>query len=43
MQSRQAADQLIAADPQLTRAEHAGLRRQVIARYGQVLQLGDVG
>ena len=43
MESRQAADQLISADPQLSQAEHAALRRQVIARYGQVLQLGDVG
>ena len=37
------AQQLVAADAGLRRAEHAGLRRQVLSRYGRVLELGDVG
>ena len=42
-EARQDAKQLIAADPGLSKEEHAKLRRAVISRYGQALDLGDVG
>ncbi len=41
--ARDAARRLISADPQLRDAQFAKLRRQVMARYGEVLELGDVG
>jgi len=34
---------LMESDPRLARPEHARLRRMVMARYGQVLELSDVG
>ena len=34
---------LIAADPGLAKPEHQLLRKQMLNRYGQVLELGDVG
>ena len=34
---------LLAADPGLATPPHHALRRQVLARYGAVLELGDVG
>jgi ATP-dependent DNA helicase RecG len=42
-EARNAAQQLFAADPGLTRPEHARLRRQMLVRYGAALALGDVG
>ena len=42
-ETRRDARALVAADPELTQAEHAGLRRQVLTRYGQALDLADVG
>jgi ATP-dependent DNA helicase RecG len=42
-EARQEAQQLFAADPGLTSAEHARLRRQMLVRYGTALSLGDVG
>ena len=42
-EARRDAQKLIAADPGLARPEHAGLRRQMLKRYGQALDLGDVG
>jgi ATP-dependent DNA helicase RecG len=42
-EARADAQALVAADPGLSEAEHARLRRMVLARYGQVLDLGDVG
>ena len=37
------AQALVTADPGLSQPEHARLRRQVLTRYGQVLELADVG
>ncbi len=34
---------LIAADPGLTHPDQARLRKMALARYGQALDLGDVG
>jgi ATP-dependent DNA helicase RecG len=34
---------LVASDPELARPEHALLRTRMAARYGRVLELGDVG
>jgi hypothetical protein len=34
---------LFAADPGLSRPEHGRLRRQMLVRYGAVLELSDVG
>jgi len=42
-EARRAAESLFAADPGLTRAEHGKLRRQMLVRYGAVLELSDVG
>jgi len=42
-EARRDAMDLVAADPGLVRDKHAKLRRQMLARYGQVLELGDVG
>jgi ATP-dependent DNA helicase RecG len=41
--ARQDAQQLVAADPGLTKPEYARLRRMVLAKYGKALELGDVG
>ena len=42
-EARRDAQTLTAADPGLARPEHARLRRMMLARYGRVLELGDVG
>ena len=42
-EARRDAHDLVAADPGLARPEHALLRRMTITRYGQALDLGDVG
>lgn len=42
-EARRDARALVEADPGLARPEHARLRRQVLARYGKALELGDVG
>jgi ATP-dependent DNA helicase RecG len=42
-EARQAAEKLFAADPGLARAENARLRRQMLVRYGEALELSDVG
>ncbi|HLA84080.1 MAG TPA: ATP-dependent DNA helicase RecG [Thermoguttaceae bacterium] len=42
-EARHDAAELVASDPGLAHEEHAGLRRQMLARYGKVLELGDVG
>jgi ATP-dependent DNA helicase RecG len=42
-EARRAAEQLFAADPGLKQPDHTRLRRQMLARYGQALELGDVG
>ena len=42
-EARQAAEALFAADPGLAQAAHGKLRRQMLVRYGQVLELSDVG
>jgi ATP-dependent DNA helicase RecG len=42
-EARTDAATMIAADPQLGRPEHTPLRQRVLARYGQTLELGDVG
>jgi ATP-dependent DNA helicase RecG len=42
-EARAAAERLLGGDPGLTRAEHEKLRRQMLARYGAVLELADVG
>jgi ATP-dependent DNA helicase RecG len=42
-EARQEAKQLFAADPGLKEAEHARLRRQMLVRYGNALDLSDVG
>jgi ATP-dependent DNA helicase RecG len=41
--ARYAAEQLLARDPELTRPEHAGLRRQMGERYARSLELFRVG
>jgi len=41
--ARQDAQQLVAVDPGLSSPENARLRRMVLAKYGQALELGDVG
>ena len=41
--ARHDAKGLIDADPELSQAEHALLRRMMTVRYGKVLELGDVG
>ncbi|MES1213610.1 MAG: ATP-dependent DNA helicase RecG, partial [Singulisphaera sp.] len=42
-EARRDAQQLVTADPGLARPEHERLRRMVLVRYGQVLDLGSVG
>ena len=42
-EARRDAQQLMANDPELAAAEHARLRRMVLVRYGQALELSDVG
>ena len=42
-EARDAAQRMFADDPGLARPEHARLRRQMLARYGGVLELSDVG
>ncbi len=42
-EARADAQRLVAADPGLRQPQHAKLRRMVLARYGQALDLGDVG
>jgi ATP-dependent DNA helicase RecG len=42
-ETRRDALAVAAEDPGLTRPEHALLRRMLLARYGRVLNLGDVG
>jgi ATP-dependent DNA helicase RecG len=42
-QAREAAVRLIAADPQLAAPGYERLRRMVLRRYGEALELGDVG
>ena len=42
-EARRDARALVAADPDLAAAEHALLRRMMLARYGKALELGDVG
>ena len=42
-EARREAKALFAADPGLTTAEHARLRRQMLVRYGNALDLSDVG
>ena len=43
LEARQAAREVIAADPGLAAPDHALLRRSVLVRYGKTLELGDVG
>lgn len=42
-EARREAQQLFAADPGLTQPDHARLRRQMLIRYGNALDLSDVG
>jgi len=42
-EARRDAQQVVAEDPGLARPEYARLRRQMLARYGRALDLGDVG
>ena len=42
-EARRDAQQLVETDPGLAKPEHERLRRMVLVRYGQVLELGDVG
>lgn len=42
-EARTVATQLVKQDPGLALPEHQKIRRQVLARYGKVLELGDVG
>jgi len=42
-EARRDAKEMVAADPGLQKPEHARLRKMVLIRYGQVLDLGDVG
>ena len=42
-EARHEAEQLIAEDPGLNMPEHALLKRMTLVRYGQALDLGDVG
>jgi len=42
-EARREAQLLVAADPGLQHADHQKLRHQMLARYGQSLDLGDVG
>ena len=42
-EARPAAQALIAADPELSNPAYARLKRMVLVRYGEALDLGDVG
>jgi ATP-dependent DNA helicase RecG len=42
-QARHDAFELVGADPGLEQAEHQALRRAVLARYGQTLELAEIG
>jgi len=42
-EARSDAQTLIAADPDLTNPVYAKLKRMVLVRYGEALELGDVG
>ncbi|HZL86860.1 MAG TPA: ATP-dependent DNA helicase RecG, partial [Pirellulaceae bacterium] len=42
-EARPAAQALIAADPELSNLAYARLKRMVLVRYGEALDLGDVG
>ncbi|MDR0609726.1 MAG: ATP-dependent DNA helicase RecG [Planctomycetaceae bacterium] len=42
-EARKDAGDLVFSDPGLAKPEHAKLRRQMLGRYGAVLDLGDVG
>lgn len=42
-EARRDAQTLVSADPGLSLPDHARLRRQVLGRYGQALDLADVG
>jgi ATP-dependent DNA helicase RecG len=42
-EARDDAKRLVASDPGLRQPEHEKLRRMVLSRYGQALDLGDVG
>ena len=42
-QARADALELVTQDPGLAKPEHERLRKQMLKRYGQVLELGDVG
>jgi ATP-dependent DNA helicase RecG len=42
-EARKDALEMVLADPGLAQPEHAKLRRQMLSRYGSVLNLGDVG
>ncbi|MCL2119107.1 MAG: ATP-dependent DNA helicase RecG, partial [Planctomycetaceae bacterium] len=43
LEVRPVALELVRNDPGLAQPEHAKIRKQVLTRYGQVLDLGDVG
>jgi len=43
VEARHDAQAMATADPGLARAEHARLRKLMLARYGKALDLGDVG
>ncbi|MDO4586890.1 MAG: ATP-dependent DNA helicase RecG [Planctomycetia bacterium] len=43
VESKKDASQLVQKDPGLAQEEHQKLRKQVLTRYGKVLELGDVG
>ena len=42
-EARREAQLLVARDPGLKHADHAALRQQMLKRYGEALELGDVG
>ncbi len=42
-EARRDAQRLVVDDPGLSKPEHERLRRMVLVRYGQVLDLGIVG
>ena len=43
LEARSDAVELVRSDPGLALPEHAKLRKQMLSRYGAVLNLGDVG
>ena len=42
LEARSDAVEMVRDDPGLSRPEHAKLRKQMLSRYGAVLNLGDV-